>query len=75
MTVNEFLRRLDERRISYKIDSVREGAVLIEVNIPGHRWEVEFFEDGTAEAERFTSSGGVVEASDALLMSIIEGGS
>jgi hypothetical protein len=74
VTINEFIRKLDERRIAYKLDSVREGAVMIKVSIPGHRWEVEFFEDGAVEAEQFTSSG-VVEGTDATLRAIIETGS
>jgi len=74
MTINEFIRKLDERRIAYKLHSVRDGAVMVVVNIPGHRWEIEFFEDGTVEAEQFTSSG-VVEGTDDLLDSIVERGS
>jgi hypothetical protein len=74
MTLNEFIRRLDGRRIAYRLDSVRDGAVMIEVNIPGHRWEIEFFEDGTVEAEQFTSSG-VIEGTEGLLDSIVERGS
>jgi hypothetical protein len=35
------------------------------VPLPGERWEIEFFDDGRVELERFVSQG-VVEAPEAL---------
>ncbi|WP_216595229.1 hypothetical protein [Cylindrospermum stagnale] len=32
---------------------------MVNVAIPGQRWEVEFFADGSVEVERFISSGEV----------------
>ena len=37
------------------------------------RWEVDVFADGNIEVERFVSDGGVVEAGDDLLESILKG--
>lgn len=31
--------------------------IVVEVSVPGERWEVEFFEDGHLEIERFRSDG------------------
>jgi hypothetical protein len=32
---------------------------MVNVAVAGERWEVEFFEDGSVEVERFVSSGGI----------------
>jgi hypothetical protein len=41
----------------YPLDIVRDEAIMIAVAVPGERWEVEFFDNGHVEAERFTSRG------------------
>lgn len=30
---------------------------MVEVAVPGQRWEIEFMEDGTVEIEKFISDG------------------
>jgi hypothetical protein len=35
---------------------------MVEVAVPGERWEAEFFEDGRIEAERFSSDGTIFDA-------------
>ena len=50
-----FLERLEERKIYYKLNKVR-NAIMVEVAIPGERWEVEFFVDGDVEVEKFISN-------------------
>lgn len=52
----ELLNELDKRKIYYHLNKVRES-ILIEVAIPGQRWEIEFFEDGHIEIEKFISEG------------------
>ena len=52
----DFLDRLEKANIWYRMEHMRDS-VMIEVAIPGERWEVEFFEDGHAEVERFVSPG------------------
>ena len=49
----ELLNRLNERRISYRLEHNRAEAIMVLITIPGQRWEVEFFEDGKIEVERF----------------------
>ncbi|HEU0284390.1 MAG TPA: hypothetical protein VFR52_04520 [Sphingomicrobium sp.] len=56
-TVHEFIRELDASRTHYEVTSVREGAVMVEVTLPGERWEVEFFENRDPEIEVFVSDG------------------
>lgn len=56
-TVHEFIRELDASRTHYAVASVRDGAVMVEVTLPGERWEVEFFDDRDPEVEVFRSDG------------------
>jgi hypothetical protein len=59
-----FVNELDRRRIHRRLASVRE-AVMVEVHVPGARWEVEFFADGHVEVEVFKSAGGVLSHAEA----------
>jgi len=51
------LAELDQRHVPYQIQIVRPDALMVSVAIPGERWEIEFFDDGHVEVERFTSNG------------------
>jgi hypothetical protein len=51
-----FIDQLNTRNIFHRLNSVRE-AVMVEVAIPGERWEVEFFADGSVDVEIFRSDG------------------
>lgn len=55
--LTKFLDRLDQADMHYTLSSVREGAVLVGVTVPGERWEVEFMADGDVEIEVFKSDG------------------
>lgn len=58
MELKEFialLNKLEENSIFYKLNKVRNEAIMIEVAIPGQRWEIEFLEDGTVDIEKFIS--------------------
>lgn len=52
-----FLNRLQEAKISYSLEYNRQEAIMVLVAVPGERWEVEFFEGGAVEVERFISNG------------------
>ena len=51
--LSAFLVRLEDARISYQLASVREGAVMVQIAVPGERWEIEFFSDRPIEVEGF----------------------
>jgi len=55
-----FLDRLETNRIYYRLNKVRD-AILVEVAVPGERWEIEFFEDSHIEIERFISEGIIMD--------------
>jgi hypothetical protein len=52
----DFLARLDEHKIWYRLEHVRDSIMVITM-IPGEYWEIEFFADGHIEIEKFTSKG------------------
>jgi len=52
-----FLRHLEHAHIHYTLASHREDTIMVLVTVPGERWEIEFFGDGTVEVERFISNG------------------
>ncbi|MEH2275651.1 MAG: hypothetical protein V7K40_12915 [Nostoc sp.] len=52
-----FLNQLEQEKISYTLAHHRDETIMVNVAVPGERWEVEFFEDGSVEVERFFSSG------------------
>jgi hypothetical protein len=52
-----FLSTLEDKKIAYSLNHVRDDAVMVEVAVPGERWEVEFLSDGTVDVERFVSTG------------------
>lgn len=52
----EFLDRLEAASIWHRLDRIRDS-ILIEVSVPGEKWEIEFFADGHVEVERYQSDG------------------
>lgn len=69
----DFLLALEERKIFHRLSRVRAEALMVEVAIPGERWEVEFFADGTVETERFVSEG-MVRSDPSLLDELLAQG-
>ena len=52
----DFLNRLEQNKIYYRMNKVRNG-IMVEITVPGERWEVEYMEDGYIEVEKFVSDG------------------
>jgi hypothetical protein len=59
----EFLNKLEERKIYYRLNKIRDS-ILVEVTVPGQKWEVEFMADGTIEIEKFISDGKIENESE-----------
>jgi len=56
----KLLNSLDHGKIAYRLRHSRYDALMIEINVPGERWEVEFvdYDDEVhIEIERFRSDG------------------
>jgi hypothetical protein len=52
-----FLARLKTAKIYYRLSDHTEGAIMVEVAVPGERWEIEFHDDGQIGIEVFASAG------------------
>ena len=59
----DFLDKLESNKIYYKLNKVREG-IMVEVAVPGERWEVEFFSEGDVQIEKFISEGEIFNATE-----------
>ena len=59
-----FLSRLDECKIHYRIEHNREESVMVITDVPGQKWEIEFFNDGDVEIEIFMSDGEIRRESE-----------
>ena len=56
--------RLQQEKIAYKLRHSRDDALMVQVNVPGQRWEIEFVDYGDEvqiEVERFSSDGTIVD--------------
>jgi len=62
-TLIDFLERLEENKIHYNLGKIRDS-ILVEVAVPGQRWEVEFFPDGIVDVEKFLSDGTIFDKSE-----------
>ena len=47
-----FLNKLEESKIYYRLNKTRDS-IMVEIVVPGQRWEVEFMAEGTIEIEKF----------------------
>ena len=59
----DFLDLLESRKIYFTLSRSRDS-VLVEVSVPGDRWEVEFFADGSVQVEKFKSEGIIYDGSE-----------
>jgi hypothetical protein len=55
----DFLTDLDDRKIHHRLFRARSEAIMVEISVPGERWEIEFFADGHVEVEVFGPSHGI----------------
>jgi len=59
-----FLNSLEDKKIYYKLNKIRNEAIMVEVAVPGQLWEVEFMDDGTIEIEKFINDGGFYDGEE-----------
>lgn len=71
MTPFELLDVLRSNEIHFSMASYRDGSIMFLATIPGERWEIEVFADGSVELEVFRSGGDIYDA-DQLLTRIKE---
>ncbi|MBE7466107.1 MAG: hypothetical protein HS116_21735 [Planctomycetes bacterium] len=59
-----FLDELASRKIHFRLERNRSEAIMVRVDVPGERWEIEFFADGEVEVEIFRSTNSGVVSGD-----------
>ena len=59
-----FLNKLEKNKIFFNLTKIRDGSLLVEVTVPGQKWEIEFMEDGEIEIEKFLSDGRIFDKSE-----------
>lgn len=59
----DFLNELESRKIWYKLNKTCSEFIMIEVAVPGERWEVEFSVDDV-RIEKFKSDGAIYDKSE-----------
>jgi hypothetical protein len=58
-TLLTFLSELEKRKVHFTLEHNSAEAIMVLVAVPGERWEIEFFSDGTLEVEIFSAGTGV----------------
>jgi hypothetical protein len=53
----DLLEKLEAASIHYDISAPTPRTIMVNIAVPGERWEVEFHEDGEVEVEVFRSLG------------------
>jgi len=59
----DFLNKLESKKIFYKLDKTNDEYIMVEVAVPGERWEVEFSNDNI-RIEKFKSDGTLYDESE-----------
>ena len=67
----ELLEKFEEKKIYYKLNKTRNDVIMVEVAVPGQRWEIEYNTYGKSpecnckiEIEKFVSDGVIYEESE-----------
>jgi len=55
--VLEFVGRLREAKIWFRLEANRYDGITVTVAVPGEIWEIDFLDDGTVDVEIFKSDG------------------
>jgi len=68
-TLMDFLKRLDEAHIWYSIEKPLPDSIQVFIDVPGERWEVDFFFENGAECndiwvEKFKSDGTIFDGDE-----------
>ena len=71
-SLNEFIKlleKLEEKKLNYKLNKIRDDTIMVEVAIPGQRWEIEYNTYGDdscciVEIEKFISNGVIYDENE-----------
>jgi len=55
-----FLDKLEDCKMYYRLNKTRDS-IMVEIPVPGQRWEVEFMFDGTIEIDIFMTENEILD--------------
>ena len=58
----KFLNELESKKIFYKLDKTNDEYIMVEITVPGEKWEIEFSDHDT-RIERFVNDGKILDES------------
>jgi hypothetical protein len=61
---NDFLNKLEDSSIFYRLNKFSKESIMVEVVVPGQRWEIEFMNDGSVVIEKFISNDDFYDATE-----------
>ena len=59
----DFLNELEKSKIFYKLDKINDEYIMVEIAVPGERWEVEFSKR-EIRIEKFKNNGELYDESE-----------
>lgn len=60
----DLLQVLEEAKIHYSLIKHHADCITVEAVVPGERWEIQVFENGTIQGESFKSGGDIVDEAE-----------
>ena len=63
----DFLNELEEKKIFYTLSKHCDDYIMVEIVVPGERWEVEFSSDDV-RIEKFVSDGSIFDESEITIL-------
>jgi len=66
VTIHEVIEVLQAKNIYYTLSSHRDMVIMATAAVPGERWEIEVFPNGSVEMEIFKSDGEMYDAKNFL---------
>jgi hypothetical protein len=55
----DLLDRLDKANIYYTLAHSQQDAITVKVDVPGQRWEIDYYSNGTIDVEVLKSDGSI----------------
>jgi len=59
----DFLNKLEDVKIYYKLNKTCDEYIMVDISVPGEKWEVEFSADDV-RIEKFISTGNLFDKSE-----------
>ncbi|HEY4940046.1 MAG TPA: hypothetical protein VII56_01355 [Rhizomicrobium sp.] len=62
LSLFSLLQKLEQAKIHFLLGRYDADSITVTASVPGERWEIQVFEDGNIQIERFRSDGTISDA-------------